>query len=80
MNCIVSKTIIDSSCRPITITGEPVDIQTYPVAELPLHKECSEKLVVGGYEEDKPPDQSTHHHVCFYNTYHFGDIFLLNPQ
>ena len=25
-------------------------------AKLPLHKECSEKLVVGGYEERKPPD------------------------
>jgi hypothetical protein len=27
-------------------------------AKLPLHKECSEKLVVGGYEERKPPDQN----------------------
>ena len=28
-----------------------------PVAKLPLHKECSENLVVGGYEERKSPDQ-----------------------
>ena len=45
----VSKTIIDSSQRPMSVTGEPVN-----------HK-------------------FNQHHVCFYNTYHFGDIFFTQP-
>ena len=40
-------------CRPT------ID-KTSSVASLPLHKECSEKLVVGGYKEHKPPDKSVH--------------------
>ena len=33
-------------------------------AKLPLHKECSEKLVVGGYEERKPPDHNNSFIEC----------------